>query len=93
MAACEKMLVARQKPSSTGAHRPSSHGVATVQMKNWLPLVSLPELAMDRMPGASCFRLKSSSCARARLLRLLGQDSCHTHARLLQGCSGVISTG
>ena len=30
---------------------------------HWLPLVSLPELAMDRMPGESCFRLKSSSCA------------------------------
>jgi len=61
------------KQAAQVAHRPSSQGVATVQMKNWLPLVSFPELAMDRMPGASCFRLKSSSCARARLPHLLGR--------------------
>jgi len=61
-----------------------------VQMKNWLPLVSFPELAMDRMPGASCFRLKSSSCARARLPHLL---PCHTHAHLLQGYSGIFIVG
>jgi hypothetical protein len=28
--------------------RPSSHDVVTVVMKNWLPLVSGPALAMDR---------------------------------------------
>jgi hypothetical protein len=34
---------------------PSSHGVGTCVMKNWLPFVPGPALAMDRRPGASCF--------------------------------------
>ena len=41
--------------------RPSSHDVLTVVMKNWLPLESGPELAMDRMPSLVCFSLKFSS--------------------------------
>jgi hypothetical protein len=40
---------------------PSSHEVVTVVMKNWLPLVSLPLLAMDSTPGPVCLRLKFSS--------------------------------
>ena len=33
-------------------------------MKNWLPLLSGPELAMDRIPGTVCFSLKFSSARR-----------------------------
>ena len=40
---------------------PSSHDVLMVVMKNWLPLVSGPELAMDRSPPAECLILKFSS--------------------------------
>ena len=40
---------------------PSSHSVLTVQRKNWDPLVLGPALAMDRMPGPVCFRVKFSS--------------------------------
>lgn len=32
---------------------PFNHGVGTVQMKNWEPLVFLPELAIDSTPGLS----------------------------------------
>lgn len=41
-------------PSSTLPNTtclPSSHGVFTVVMKNWEPLVSLPALAMLTQPG------------------------------------------
>jgi len=38
--------------------RSSSQEVLTVVMKNWLPLVSGPELAIDKMPGPVCFSLK-----------------------------------
>ena len=30
-------------------------------MKNWLPLVSFPEFAMERIPGPSCVKVKFSS--------------------------------
>jgi hypothetical protein len=40
---------------------PSSHGVSTVQMKNWLPFVPGPALAMDKMPLPTCVRSKFSS--------------------------------
>ena len=40
---------------------PSSHGVSTVVMKNWLPLVLGPALAMLSRPGFSCFSWKFSS--------------------------------
>ena len=40
---------------------PSSHVVLDVQMKNWEPLVLGPALAMDRIPGPVCFRVKFSS--------------------------------
>ena len=33
-------------------------------MKTWLPLLSGPELAMDRIPGTVCFSLKFSSARR-----------------------------
>merc|ERR1711962_1313097 len=46
-------------PKTTWA--PSSHDVTAVQMKNWLPLVLGPALAMDRIPGPVCFSLKFSS--------------------------------
>lgn len=39
---------------------PSSHEVAAVVMKNWLPLVLGPALAIDKAKG-SCFSLKFSS--------------------------------
>ncbi len=40
--------------------RPSSQEVSTVVMKNWLPLVLGPALAIDRQKG-SCLSLKFSS--------------------------------
>ena len=39
---------------------PSNHDVCAVVMKNWLPFVSLPALAIDKQNG-SCFSLKFSS--------------------------------
>jgi len=33
---------------------PSRCGVGTVVMKNWLPLVLGPALAMDKRPGSVC---------------------------------------
>ena len=40
---------------------PSNQEVLTVQMKNWEPLVPGPALAMERIPGPVCLRLKFSS--------------------------------
>lgn len=40
---------------------PFSQEVMTVVMKNWLPLVFGPALAMLNRPATSCFRLKFSS--------------------------------
>jgi hypothetical protein len=40
---------------------PFSQEVMTVVIKNWLPLVFGPALAMLNRPGTSCFRLKFSS--------------------------------
>merc|ERR1719336_849003 len=40
---------------------PSSQAVFTVQRKNCEPLVLGPALAMERMPGPVCFRVKFSS--------------------------------
>ena len=40
---------------------PSSQEVTTVVMKNWEPLVFLPELAMESNPALVCFNLKFSS--------------------------------
>ena len=40
---------------------PFSQEVMTVVMKNWLPLVFGPALAMLNKPATSCFRLKFSS--------------------------------
>lgn len=42
-------------------HEGSYHSVLTVQMKNWEPLVFGPALAMDRIPGPVCFKMKFSS--------------------------------
>ena len=39
----------------------SSQGVGTVVMKNWLPLVFGPALAMLRVKGRSCLKLRSNS--------------------------------
>lgn len=39
----------------------SYHCVFSVQMKNWEPLVLGPALAMDRIPGPVCVKLKFSS--------------------------------
>ncbi|KAH9877028.1 hypothetical protein IAQ61_002389 [Plenodomus lingam] len=39
----------------------STYEVLTVQMKNWDPLVPGPALAMERIPGPVCLRLKFSS--------------------------------
>lgn len=38
-----------------------TYEVTTVVMKNWEPLVSLPALAMERMPFLECLSLKFSS--------------------------------
>ena len=40
---------------------PSNQGVLVVQRKNWEPLVPGPALAIDKIPGPSCFRVKFSS--------------------------------
>ena len=40
---------------------PSRCGVGTVVIKNWLPLVLGPELAMESSPGLSCVSSKVSS--------------------------------
>lgn len=40
---------------------PFNQEVITVVMKNWLPLVFGPALAMLNRPATSCFRLKFSS--------------------------------
>ena len=44
---------------------PSSHGVATVVMKNCEPLVFRPAFAMLSTPGPSCVNLKFSSSKRS----------------------------
>lgn len=36
----------------------SSHGVATVVMKNWEPLVQGPALAIETVKGLSCLKLQ-----------------------------------
>ena len=46
-------------PKTTWA--PSNQEVTTVVIKNWDPLVFLPALAIDRIPGLVCFNLKFSS--------------------------------
>ncbi len=51
-------------PNTTWA--PSSHEVTTVVMKNWEPLVFLPALAMERIPGFVCFNWKFSSIPQIR---------------------------
>merc|ERR1719473_2419275 len=40
---------------------PSSQSVLTVHKKNWEPFVLGPALAIDRIPGPVCFRIKFSS--------------------------------
>merc|ERR1711920_578475 len=40
---------------------PSSQAVFTVQRKNWEPLVLGPALAIDKIPGPVCLRVKFSS--------------------------------
>ena len=40
---------------------PLRKGVATVQRKNWEPFVLGPALAMDKIPGPWCGRVKFSS--------------------------------
>lgn len=37
------------------------HSVLAVQMKNWEPFVLGPALAIDKIPGPVCFRMKFSS--------------------------------
>jgi len=43
---------------------PSSQGVAAKVMKNWLPLVLGPALAMDTTPGPSCRRFGEISSSK-----------------------------
>ena len=40
-----------------------SQGVGTVVMKNWLPFVPGPALAMDRVKGRSCRRFLQAAGA------------------------------
>lgn len=58
------MLPIDDVPNTTWA--PSSHEVTTVVMKNWEPLVFLPALAMERVPGFVCFNWKFSSVPQIR---------------------------
>lgn len=51
----EKYLVKRVIQRERGLHSFSSHLTFTVQMKNWLPLVPGPALAMLSTPGPTCF--------------------------------------
>lgn len=48
-------------PQLTLPQSPTHQSVLAVQMKNWEPFVLGPALAMDRMPGPVCFRMKFSS--------------------------------
>ena len=54
-----EILSATSWPSTTSPKmvwRLSSHGVAATVMKNWLPLVLGPELAIDNLPAFECFK-------------------------------------
>ena len=52
-------IVKRGRP---GKENTNTHQlVLAVQMKNWEPLVLGPALAMDRIPGPVCLRVKFSS--------------------------------
>lgn len=42
-----------------------AYEVITVVIKNWEPLVSLPALAMERIPFLECLSLKFSSLKRS----------------------------
>lgn len=58
----QEAALSSMDPADMLMHTASAHHeVAAVQMKNWEPLVLGPALAMDRMPGPVCFRLKFSS--------------------------------
>merc|ERR1719477_231441 len=50
----------RHAPDNSTSHRPqqAQSRVLAVQRKNWEPLVLGPALAMDRIPGPVCFRVK-----------------------------------
>ena len=51
-------------PSTTAPNTtclPSNHWVFTVHKKNWDPLVLGPALAIDKIPGPVCLRVKFSS--------------------------------
>jgi len=61
----------RYKPKTTCF--PSNHEVTTVVMKNWDPLVFVPELAIDKRPGLECLSWKFSS-ANAFNYRVLVQQ-------------------
>lgn len=50
-----------QPLSNIQGNRLLTNLVTTVVMKNWEPLVSLPEFAMLNRPGLLCFNLKFSS--------------------------------
>lgn len=50
-----------QSLSNIQGNRGLTDLVTTVVMKNWEPLVSLPEFAMLNRPGLLCFNLKFSS--------------------------------
>ena len=42
---------------------PSSHGTGASVMKNWLPFVLGPALAIERMPAPVCFNSRVISSA------------------------------
>ena len=61
---CDSIFFIISRPSTTCPKTtclPSSQGVFTVVMKNWLPFVFRPLLAMDNKPGFLCLSLKFSS--------------------------------
>lgn len=51
---------AQRSAARLGCHT-YSQGVATVVMKNWLPFVLGPALAIDRTPGPVCFNCTGGS--------------------------------
>src|SRR5688500_8434109 len=62
-----RILFTMSMPSTTlpkTAWRPLRCGVARCVMKTWLPYVFGPALAMERMPGPSCFRASASASSR-----------------------------
>jgi hypothetical protein len=55
---CRERSEIRQEKKKKESKPRVTHEVTTVVMKNWLPLVLGPALAIESNPGRSCLRLK-----------------------------------